>query len=124
MWEVRDDTELRYVGGRGKNSVHRADRVFAPDASSESVYAAAAKDIVGGALKGVNGTAGSYPFSIHSLHSFIHSFIHHHHHYHHHHRFEPPSVHTSLDAVSTLSLSLSRHRCLQTVYKPPPRVIR
>jgi hypothetical protein len=82
VWEVHDDSELRYVGGGGDNGNHnneslsspprhsgggksqpqsyRADRVFSPSASSESVYAAAAKAIVGGALQGVNGTVFAY----------------------------------------------------------------
>ena len=39
---------------------YRADRVFGPDASNEEVYAASAKDIVAGALRGVNGTIFAY----------------------------------------------------------------
>ena len=73
VWEVRKDTEICYVGAgpnsghaasssssKGHLSVCRADRVFGPDAASVAVYNAAAKDIVGGALKGMNGTVFAY----------------------------------------------------------------
>ena len=73
-WEVSDDhREFRYVGAapnpnlsphasekRAPPHAYRADRVFGPDASNEEVYAASAKDIVAGALRGVNGTIFAY----------------------------------------------------------------
>jgi hypothetical protein len=64
VWEVRDDRELRYVGAapapRSAPASYHADRVFAPDVGSQAVYQAAAKDIVLGSLKGVNGTVFAY----------------------------------------------------------------
>ena len=68
-----DHREFRYVGAapnpnlsphasekRAPPHAYRADRVFGPDASNEEVYAASAKDIVAGALRGVNGTIFAY----------------------------------------------------------------
>ena len=69
-----DHREFRYVGAapnpnlsphasekRAPPHAYRADRVFGPDASNEEVViAASAKDIVAGALRGVNGTIFAY----------------------------------------------------------------
>ena len=44
----------------GQRTRYTADRVFGPQAANDEVYARAARDIVRGALRGVNGTVFAY----------------------------------------------------------------